>query len=813
MKRTQWMMRWLYPAAFAIGWIGFVGPIDDAAAQGRGGGRGGAGFSGGGARPSMPNMGGMSRPSMPMSRPAPQMPMNRPSLGNSMPQARPAGPSNFPSNISRPSGNIGSMPGNMSRPMPGNIQLPSSGNSMNTNRPSLGGSMPTTRPAPGGISNITPPSNLTRPAPGNLGGQSPSTRPNIKLPGSSGSLTRPAPGGIGSGNIGSGGIGSGNMPTTRPAPLPGTGGPSLGGISRPPNQGGIGTNRPAPLPGIAGPGGTPTTKPAPGFDGNRPNLGGGNRPNIGGGNRPNIGGGNQPGLGGSGLTTRPQTKPTRPSLGGVQTLPGVVDNSNRPGGGGSGTWNRPDWNGNNNNWGSGNNNWGGGNWGNWGNNNNRPNWNNGNTNININNNNVNNNWYNNNYNRPAWDRPGYNNNWGNNNWGNNWGYRPNYNWNNGWHDNCIHPHYHGWYNGCWSGYWGSSWYSPIVWGGIGWGLGSITSSYFNTGYAAYSNPYYVAPVVGTTTVASSVPYDYSQPVVINNYITAESQGSTASSTSSPTTNANPTSNANIEASFGDFDKGLSSFKEGNYQAALNSFNTALSKNSGDPVVHEVRALSLFALGDYTSAAVALNSLLAAAPGMDWTTVSSLYGNSDDYTAQLRKLEEYCKANPKNPASAFVLAYHYLVIGQKESAIRALKVVVENQPKDVTAKRMLEALDPKPIEAKAAAPKAEGQPQAEELAKPAPEVDLVGKWQAVAGTTTIDLSIDEESKFVWKATESGKPSVELAGDFGTNGSAVLMETTDKGSLGGTVKSINADEWILNPPGATDDTAGLKFKRVK
>ncbi|MFN5916917.1 MAG: hypothetical protein ACK48K_09170, partial [Planctomycetota bacterium] len=46
MKRTQWMMRWLYPAAFAIGWIGFVGPIEDAAAQGRGGGRGGAGFSG-----------------------------------------------------------------------------------------------------------------------------------------------------------------------------------------------------------------------------------------------------------------------------------------------------------------------------------------------------------------------------------------------------------------------------------------------------------------------------------------------------------------------------------------------------------------------------------------------------------------------------------------------------------------------------------------------------------------------------------------------------------------------------------------------
>ena len=340
----------------------------------------------------------------------------------------------------------------------------------------------------------------------------------------------------------------------------------------------------------------------------------------------------------------------------------------------------------------------------------------------------------------------------------------------------------------------------------------MSTAAFTNSYA-YSNPYYVAPAVGAAPVAGSVPYDYSQPVVVNNYITAESQGSTASSTSSPVTTANPTSSAKIEESFSDFDQGLASFKDANYQAALGSFNSALNKNGGDPVVHEVRALSLFALGDYSNAAVALNALLASAPGMDWTTMSSLYGNSDDYTAQLRKLEEYCKANPKNPASAFVLAYHYLVIGQKDSAIRALKVVVENQPKDVTAKRMLEALDPKPIEAKVADPKAPAAPQAEELAKPTPEVDLVGKWQSVSGTTTIDLEISEESTFKWKAVESGKPAVELSGDFGTNGSAVLMETSDKGSLGGTVKSLSAEEWILNPPGATDDNAGLKFKRVK
>ena len=45
---------------------------------------------------------------------------------------------------------------------------------------------------------------------------------------------------------------------------------------------------------------------------------------------------------------------------------------------------------------------------------------------------------------------------------------------------------------------------------------------------------------------------------------------------------------------------------------------------------KLRVLTLFALGDYTPAAAALNSFLSSAPGMDWTTMSSLYGSIDDY---------------------------------------------------------------------------------------------------------------------------------------------------------------------------------------
>jgi hypothetical protein len=205
--------------------------------------------------------------------------------------------------------------------------------------------------------------------------------------------------------------------------------------------------------------------------------------------------------------------------------------------------------------------------------------------------------------------------------------------------------------------------------------------------------------------------------------------------------------------------------------------------------------------------------------MDWTTLSGLYGNVDDYTNQLRKLEAHCKANPKDPAAHFVLAYHYLVIGSKDSAINALKVVVANQPQDVTAKRMLDALsppEPKADEATQArtaepVPAAEAKP-AEGDAAPAPETDLVGTWLAAAGKSSIELSITEDSKFTWKATEADKVVAELKGDLVAAGDAISLDTADKGSMAGSVVSGGADSWTFIPPGAPADS-GLKFSRKK
>jgi tetratricopeptide (TPR) repeat protein len=196
--------------------------------------------------------------------------------------------------------------------------------------------------------------------------------------------------------------------------------------------------------------------------------------------------------------------------------------------------------------------------------------------------------------------------------------------------------------------------------------------------------------------------------------------------------------------------------------------------------------------------------------MDWTTMSGLYGNTDDYTTQLRKLEQYCKSNPNDPSAYFVLAYHYLATGSKDNAVKALKVVVKNQPKDYTAKRMLDALAPPE---QPAAPTAAPTPPAAIADSAAPETDLVGNWRAKAGDTTIDLAITEDSQFAWKAMQPGKPAVELKGDLASTSDELVLESKDQGAMAGSVKSLGPDTWQFALSGAPPSDPGLSFARVK
>jgi hypothetical protein len=141
----------------------------------------------------------------------------------------------------------------------------------------------------------------------------------------------------------------------------------------------------------------------------------------------------------------------------------------------------------------------------------------------------------------------------------------------------------------------------------------------------------------------------------------------------------------------------------------------------------------------------------------------------------------------------------------------LRVVVANQPKDSTAKRMLDALAPPEMVAAA-------KPVTPAEATPSPGnegayTDLVGKWQAKAGNTTVELTIGEDSQFTWKAAQPGKPAVELKGQVTTSGDSLMLENAKQGSISGAVKSGGADQWQFNLTGAPANDPGLTFVRKK
>lgn len=367
---------------------------------------------------------------------------------------------------------------------------------------------------------------------------------------------------------------------------------------------------------------------------------------------------------------------------------------------------------------------------------------------------------------------------------------------------------------------------------VGWGLNSLMTGWGTN--VAYFNPYIVEPIVG-----QSVPYDFSQPVVVNNYISSDASVAPDESGTATAPQAQP-ANSNNQLGLDAFNRGLAKFKEAAYRDALTELNVALAKIPGDPIVHEVRALTLFALGEFKNAAANLNSFLASSPGMDWTTMSGLYGDPALYTDHLRKLEAFTKANPSDPASHFVLAYHYLVLDEKDSAITALKVVLANQPKDVVAQRMLDAIvppasaiattpavtPPAPI---ASAPKAATPAPIASAAKPAttataaaepaatgaaePETDLVGSWVAQAQDTKIQLAISEDSKFKWTATTKDQPPVVLEGLLISYSDGLELTSPEKGTIAGGVTSNGENAWNFQVSGSPPSDPGLKFTRVK
>ncbi len=188
----------------------------------------------------------------------------------------------------------------------------------------------------------------------------------------------------------------------------------------------------------------------------------------------------------------------------------------------------------------------------------------------------------------------------------------------------------------------------------GWWLGA---SVYDWGYLPYYNPYYTQSYVFGPTVI-----DYEQPVQVVDYGEQCRRGQSAARL------------ARGDAARRRGPAGL--LRSELPPGAESRFDQALELMPGDPAFHELRALILFAMGEYRAAAAAIHSLLAVGPGWDWTTMIGLYANDDIYTKQLRALEIFRRDHPNDAAARFLLAYHYLTMGHTPAAATELRAVVQ-----------------------------------------------------------------------------------------------------------------------------------------
>ena len=264
-----------------------------------------------------------------------------------------------------------------------------------------------------------------------------------------------------------------------------------------------------------------------------------------------------------------------------------------------------------------------------------------------------------------------------------------------------------------------------------WAAGSL---FYDTGYYGYENPYYVA-APASTTVVEYPSYDYSKPII--------------------TTEALPdvTAPAMVTA-VSETDQARQAFYQGDYSRALTAIDAALAKSPSDIVLHEFRALALFALKRYPEAASTLYAVLSVGPGWDWTTMSDLYPDVDPYTQQLRALETFVKENPNSPDGHFVLAYQYMTAGHPEAALHQFKEVSRLLPKDQVAQQMTAMLSPAPQQpsVETSQPPATAIPERQPSSPP----NIIGKWKAPAvGGGEVALSLADDGKFTWTHTRQGK----------------------------------------------------------
>ncbi|HUY36093.1 MAG TPA: hypothetical protein VMV69_25360 [Pirellulales bacterium] len=143
------------------------------------------------------------------------------------------------------------------------------------------------------------------------------------------------------------------------------------------------------------------------------------------------------------------------------------------------------------------------------------------------------------------------------------------------------------------------------------------------------------------------------------------------------------------------EKGEADFKKGDYKAAVYSWRHAALDDPKNGVIHMMLAQALFATGQYNEAAGATQLAMQLLREDQWgvvvTNYRELYGRVGAYTSQLRALEKSAKQKPDDPATRFLLGFHYAYLGYPSHAVKQLDKTVELAPQDDLAKKLRDVM--------------------------------------------------------------------------------------------------------------------------
>jgi tetratricopeptide (TPR) repeat protein len=357
-----------------------------------------------------------------------------------------------------------------------------------------------------------------------------------------------------------------------------------------------------------------------------------------------------------------------------------------------------------------------------------------------------------------------------------------------------------------------------------WGLDSMASTWLSSNYV---NPY-VSGDVGAQPAATPGVYDYSQPINVT---------------------AAPPDTGAAESTEQVFSAARDSFKAGDYQRALDLADLVIKQTPNAPVVHEFRALCLFALKRYDDAATAAYAVLSAGPCWNWTTVVGLYPDVGTYTNQLRGLEAALTNNPNSTPDRFLLAYQYLVQGNSDAAGTQFALIAKVEPKDQLSASFARALTKAketaatpatavagaqpatpggafsvatsaalptasatgttPAAAPAAGTAASAKP---DEAPPPPPAELIGTWKAAPSPdVTLTFALEADGAYTWNITHKGQQKQSITGRAVYVNNVLSLTQENGPPLAGKIDSKDASKFVFHLMGGGNNAPALTFIR--